>query len=57
MKAEIKNGVLVVEAESEIENKSLEAWRERYRSTPKAERYNRWFECFYFRPIKTIVIN
>ena len=54
MKVEIKNGVLVVEAESEHENQSLEKWRERYRNTPKRERANRWLECFYYRPIKTI---
>lgn len=56
MKAEIKDGVLVVEAESTEENQSLEMWRESYRSTPRAERAKKWFEVHYFRPIKTIVI-
>ena len=49
MKAKIENGVLVVEAESVDENQSLEIWREKYRNTPKDERANRWFECFYYR--------
>ena len=56
MKCEMKNSVLVIEAESTEENQSLEMWRERYRNTPKEERANRWFECFYYRPILTVVI-
>ena len=56
MKAKIENGVLVVEAESVDENQSLQMWRERYCKTPKEERNNKWFECFYYRPIQTVVI-
>lgn len=45
MKVKIRNGVLIIEAETESETLSLKEWRKSWHKLPKAER---WFECLYY---------
>lgn len=45
MKAKIRDGILIVEAETEAETLSLKEWRKNWHKTPKAEK---WFECLYY---------
>ena len=52
MKVKIQDGVLVIEAESEIETDSLKEWRKRKRTLNK----EKWLEVRYFNSIKAIVI-
>jgi len=53
MKCRIKDGVLVVDAESVKETEELKRWRAGWRAEPKKDL---WFVCNYYNPIKTIVI-
>jgi hypothetical protein len=56
MKAEIKEGILVVRAESIEENQSLRRWRKKYIETPKEQAGKKWFECYYCNPVQTVVL-
>ena len=45
MKCEIRDGILVVFAESNIETELMKLWRSNWHKKPKAEK---WFECVYY---------
>lgn len=47
MIAEIRDKILIVEAQSEAETLLLKEWRKNWHKTPKAEK---WFECRYYNP-------
>lgn len=49
MKVEIRDDVLVVEAESESETLLLKKWRENWHKIPKAEK---WFEVHYISSVE-----